>query len=97
MNDTLTMMLACLAGLLLGVFFFGGLWWTIRKGLSSPRPALWFSGSLIVRMAVTVAGFYYISGGQAMRLLACLAGFLIGRLAVTWFTRKRGKEADHAH
>jgi F1F0 ATPase subunit 2 len=24
---------------LLGVIFFGGLWWTVRKGLSSKRPA----------------------------------------------------------
>ena len=97
MNETLTMILACLAGLLLGIFFFGGLWWTIRKGLSSPRPALWFSGSFIVRVTVTAAGFFYVFGGQGTRLLACLVGFMLGRLTVTWFTRKRGKEADHAH
>ena len=97
MNDTLTMIVACLAGLILGVFFFGGLWWTIRRGLSSPHPALWFSGSLIVRMTITLAGFHLVSGGHGMRLLACFVGFMIGRLAVTWFTRGRGKEADHAH
>jgi F1F0 ATPase subunit 2 len=97
MNDTFTMTLACLAGLMLGCFFFGGLWWTIRRGLSSPHPALWFSGSLVVRMAVTLAGFFFVSGGSGMRLLACLAGFMAGRLGVTWFTRERGKEADHAH
>jgi len=97
MNDTLNMILVCLAGMLLGGFFFGGLWWTVRKGLSSPRPALWFGASLLVRMAVTLAGFYYVSGGQGARLLACLFGFMAGRLAVTWFTRERGKEASHAH
>lgn len=97
MNEAINMTLACLAGLLLGTFFYGGLWWTIRKGLASPRPALWFSGSLIVRMFVTLAGFYFVSGGQGMRLLACFVGFMIGRLAITWFTRDRGKEAGHAH
>jgi len=32
MSEALTMVLAGLAGSLLGAIFFGGLWWTIRKG-----------------------------------------------------------------
>ena len=39
------------AGALLGVFFFGGLWWTVQKGVASERPAFWFLGSLLVRTA----------------------------------------------
>jgi heme A synthase len=37
---------------LLGVIFFGGLWWTVRKGLSSKRPALCFFGSLLLRTSM---------------------------------------------
>ena len=37
-------------GGLLGTMFFGGLWWTVRTGVSSQRPALWFLGSLVLRM-----------------------------------------------
>ncbi len=44
MNETLTWVLAGVAGLLLGAIFFGGLWWTVRKGASSRRSALWFFG-----------------------------------------------------
>lgn len=96
MNDLLSMMLSFAAGLLLGAFFFGGLWWTIRKGLSSPRPALLFLGSAVLRMGVVVAGFYFVSNGQWQRLLACLSGFIIARLAVTWLTRGKQKEDRHA-
>ena len=39
----LTLVLAWVAGVVLGAIFFGGLWWTVRKGVSSKRPALWFS------------------------------------------------------
>ena len=39
MNEPLALGLAVVAGLLLGAIFFGGLWWTLRKGLQSPRPA----------------------------------------------------------
>ena len=43
MNEPLTLVLALAAGGVLGAIFFGGLWWTVRKGVSSPQPALWFS------------------------------------------------------
>jgi len=71
---------ALLAGSFLGVVFFGGLWWTVRKGIVSENPALWFLGSLILRTALILAGFYYVSQGHWTRLAACLAGFLIARI-----------------
>ena len=40
---------AIIPGLVLGGVFFGGLWWTVQKGFASPRPALWFLGSLLLR------------------------------------------------
>ncbi len=83
MRDALTLIPALLAGALLGGIFFGGLWWTIRRGLSSRRPALLFLGSLLLRTAAAVAGFYLVSGGHLPRMLACLLGFLLARFAVT--------------
>ena len=85
------------------MMYFGGLWWTVRKGISSNRPALWFLGSLLLRMSLTLAGFYFVSGNRWERLLACLIGFLIARLVVTRLTRPSGEnetrvaqEANHA-
>ncbi|MHB8763152.1 MAG: N-ATPase subunit AtpR [Deferrisomatales bacterium] len=88
MNDTgaLALALASVAGALLGGGFFGGLWWTVRKGVSSPRPALWFGGSLVLRMAVVLAGFHAVGGGHWQRLLACLLGFAVARFAVRRLT-----------
>lgn len=83
MNEILTLAPAWMAGVALGVFFFGGLWWTVRKGLSSTQPALWFFGSLLLRMSITLAGFYFVSGGHWERLLLCLLGFLMARTVVT--------------
>ncbi|MEP7244525.1 MAG: ATP synthase subunit I [Gammaproteobacteria bacterium] len=103
MNETMTLLLAGVAGVMLGVMFFGGLWWTVRKGVSSRRPALWFLGGLLLRMSITVAGFYLVAGGRWERLLACLSGFVLARLLVTWLTRTSNehetralKEASHA-
>ena len=87
MNEGLLLALALSAGLLLGVMFFGGLWWTVRRGVASERPAFWFFGSLLLRMSIALAGFYFVSGGQWERLLLCLVGFVVARLVVTWLTR----------
>jgi F1F0 ATPase subunit 2 len=102
MNETLTLVLASVAGVLLGALFFGGLWWTVQKGLSSKRSALWFLGSLLLRMSIALAGFYFVSGGHWKRLLACLLGFVMARLIIIRITRAAEKpaclaqEAGHA-
>jgi len=103
MNEILNLILSLVAGFLLGAFFFGGLWWTVQKGLSSRRPALWFLGSLLLRTGTAVAGFYFASDGRWERLLICLLGFFIMRQIVMRLTRlpeeesnQLTKEASHA-
>jgi F1F0 ATPase subunit 2 len=78
---------AAAAGLALGVIFFGGLLWTVRKVVSSSWPAPWVFASLILRMSVALTGFYLVSDGDWRRLLACVVGFAAARLAVTWLSR----------
>ena len=103
MNETLRLAPVLVMGALLGAMFFGGLWWTIRQGLSSQRPALWFFGSLLLRMSIALAGIYFVSDGHWQRLLVCLLGFVTARLIVTRLTRRPveppnapAKEACHA-
>jgi F1F0 ATPase subunit 2 len=87
MSESLPVILAFVMGGLLGTFFYGGLWWTIQKGVSSKQPALLFTGSLAVRMLIALAGFYFVSRGNWHRLLGCLVGFVTARILVTLFTR----------
>ena len=102
MNEILHVLPALIAGMLLGTMFFGGLWWTVRKGVSSARPALWFFGSLLLRTSMTLVGFYLVSDSHWERLLVCLLGFTIARLIATRLTRiaerptRVTEEAGHA-
>jgi F1F0 ATPase subunit 2 len=90
-------MLALLAGMLLGALFFGGLWWTVRKGISAKSPALWFGLSFLLRTGIALGGFYLVGGSDWKRLLWCLAGFIVARLIVTRLTGIRAlKEVSHA-
>ena len=103
MNEPLSLAFALAAGVLLGAMFYGGLWWTVRRVVSSKRVALWFLGSLLLRIGVALAGFYFVAGGNWERLLLCLLGFVMARVAVTRLTRPPGEnqppqalESSHA-
>jgi F1F0 ATPase subunit 2 len=102
MSESLSLAAALIAGFALGAFFFGGLWWTVNRGLSSRRTALWFFGSMLVRMSIAVLGFYFILGDDWKRLIAGLLGFVVARMAVMRLIREiaQGRnttqEAGHA-
>jgi F1F0 ATPase subunit 2 len=91
MNEPLSLASALVMGVLLGAMFLGGLWWTVRQGLSSKRVARWFLGSLLLRMGITLAGFYLVSGGHWEQLLLCLLGFVMARLVGTWLMQPTGE------
>jgi F1F0 ATPase subunit 2 len=87
MNEFMSLVFALLAGALLGVFFFAGLWWTVRKIESTKQVALLFLGSMLLRTSVVILGFYFILGDNWQRLVAGLLGFIIARIIVTRLTR----------
>ena len=94
MSEWPTLVAAGGLGIFLGTLFFGGLWWTVRRGVSSRQPALWFVVSLMVRTCVTLAGFYFVSGGRWERALACLLGFVMGSVLVTTVTRSTTEQGS---
>jgi F1F0 ATPase subunit 2 len=107
MNETMQLILALIAGLLLGAIFFGGLWLTVLNGVSASQPALWFGLSFLLRTGIVLAGFYFVASADWKRLLVCLSGFIIARIIVTRLssTRMSGmqmtkkqmtREANHA-
>ena len=100
MIETLTLCLSGAAGGALGLVFFGGLWWSVRRGIASNQPALWFFVSLIVRMSIALTGFYFVSASRLDRMAACLCGFILARLAVIHVTHAgefhQASEPTHA-
>ena len=72
------------AGTVVGALYFGGLWWTVRRAVASRRPGLLLLASYGLRTVGALALFYVIMGGSWLRLLVCLAGFLLMRQVLTW-------------
>jgi F1F0 ATPase subunit 2 len=87
MKEGSILILALLAGLLLGTIFYGGLWWTVRRTVSSKSPGAWLIGSFSLRAMIAVGGFYFVSRGDWRSWLACFLGFLVARIVATRVTR----------
>lgn len=95
MNNVLVLCFSMIAGGLSGVFFFGGLWWTIKKMPQVKTPALLFLVSFIVRMFVVLAVFYYTAGGDWQKLLCMLAGLILARILVIRLTRNHAMSSSN--
>jgi F1F0 ATPase subunit 2 len=90
MRELLIMVGVFMAGAAVGVFYFFGLWLTVKKAITAKIPALWISGSYMIRTGITLAGFYYTSQGNWQRMIICLCGFLFGRYLVSRYTNSTG-------
>lgn len=87
MNEILNTAGALIAGIALGIIFFGGLWLTVRKMVHSKKPAFWLIVSFFLRVGVTLVGFYFAGAGNLQRLLICLVGFIVARFVVVHYTK----------
>ncbi|MCB0171477.1 MAG: ATP synthase subunit I [Anaerolineae bacterium] len=84
MTEGFPLGMALLAGVGLGLFYFGGLWLTVQQLLTIRRPVALLLVSYMGRIGVTLLGFYVVAGGHWERLLVCLLGFLIIRGIWLW-------------
>lgn len=87
----LTVIWAAGAGLALGVFYFGGLWLTVRKLLGSPRPALLVAGSLAARLAAAAVLLLLMARSGWQALLAAGAGIFVARTLLVHFLGPQGR------
>jgi F1F0 ATPase subunit 2 len=74
-------------GILLGVFFYGGLWLTIRRFAATRYPLALSVCGLFLRMAITLAGFTLVMQGRWQNAIQVLAGFTAVRLCLRFAMR----------
>jgi len=75
--------LAVMGGVVSGIIFFGGLYWTVRKVPDSKNPALLSLISLVVRMMITLSIFYLVMDGKWQYIITALICFLTVRLFIS--------------
>ena len=88
----MTYVLAFAGGVILGLLFFGGLYITVQKMDTVKNPAIIMIISFILRMAVLVVAFYFISKSGYKEVLFALAGVILSRFVITFNMRGEKKE-----
>lgn len=82
-----------LAGVVLGVVFFLGLWATVTRVSRRQVAAAWLAASFVVRLALMGGGLYLVARGGLWHLLGALVGILLARPLVTRLVvARRGEE-----
>jgi len=79
MSDTLHIVMAFLAGLGLGTFYFLNLWKTVQRITEPPGPGMFLFRSFLARVAVILPCFYLVMAGHWERLAAAVLGFVVMR------------------
>ena len=88
--------IAFFTGTIIGIFYFGGLWFTVQKIPHSNQPFLLACTSFIIRLAISLIGFYIIIQGRLAveviyLLLSTLGGFFLVRVIMVQRIGMRGK------
>jgi F1F0 ATPase subunit 2 len=83
MSDVIALAAGLVAGAVLGVVFFGGLWWTTQRLATSSRPGLLISVSLLVRVVVLAVGLLLLARIGGGPLLLGAVGLVAARIGLT--------------
>jgi F1F0 ATPase subunit 2 len=78
MNEIFILILSLISGVGLGIFYFGGLWLTLKQLPCTQQPVLLTLGSFFGRNAVCLFAFYLsVRIGHLEGLMLSLAGFIL--------------------
>jgi F1F0 ATPase subunit 2 len=82
-------LLALIGGLVVGVAYYGGLWWTVNRVGAAERPGLLFGVSFFVRTVLALAGLFLFTALHWLLIAAYMASFIVARI---YLTRRWGLE-----
>ena len=74
--------LVFVAGVIIGLFYFGSLWLTVRLAQNLPYKTPLACISFVGRLTIVFVAFYIIMAGRWERLAAALLGFFLARVSI---------------
>jgi F1F0 ATPase subunit 2 len=81
-NQIVQLAMVFAAGIGTGIFHFGGLWVTVRLVPRMRRAVLMSFLSFAGRSGISLILFYVVMNGDPTRLMICVAGFVLARMAL---------------
>jgi len=97
MSNSHQLLIGSLWGLALGIFYFGGLWITVRlvPKVSHPKKLLFIS--FVLRISLVLAGLWLVLRLHSLHFLATLAAFFLVRFIVLSRASRPAQKVFHAN
>ena len=97
MNTSGQLLIGALWGLALGIFYFGGLWVTVRlvPRVANPKKLLFVS--FILRISVLLSGLWFVLRLHSLHFLATLAAFFLMRFIMLSRISRPNQKVSHAN
>jgi len=89
--------LGALSGLILGLFYFGGLWLTVRRVHRVKRPQRFLLLSSLLRLSGVLVCFWLIMRWDLVFFLITLLFFFLLRIVLIGLARKPARREMHAN
>lgn len=82
-SEGIVLVAGLISGCVLGLIYFGGLWWTVRQLPSSRHPGSLAIGSLVARLGILATGLFVVAQfGPAALLMSGLGLLLIRQFMI---------------
>jgi F1F0 ATPase subunit 2 len=81
--DPFVICVATAWGVILSVFFFGGLWWTLKKIPHKQNPRRFLGYSFIIRTSIALGGFWLALNHSPAAFGVTMAAFALMRFMLT--------------
>jgi len=97
MDNGEQLLAGCLWGMTLGIIYFGGLWVTVRFVQRVSNPKILLLASFILRMAILLAGIWFVLRAGPLAFTTTLGAVLLVRFVMIRTASRPQKEAMHAN
>lgn len=86
------MVVSFIIGIILGLFYFGGLYYTTQKLKSNKSPGSLMIISTVVRMAIIIFGLYYLAKRGINHILIGSFAIILVRIILVIYVKKEISE-----
>ncbi len=98
MIENIDLLIILAVGILIGTFFHSNLWWSVDEARNMPVPLFMLIVSFLLRLSVTLIGFYQVirkySEYQEISFAVCLFGFWTAKILITSFAHLKKRRRD---
>jgi len=88
------MIVGFIGGILLGIIFFGGLYWSVNQLTKVQYPAALMIVSALVRMGIILFGVYLLADNNIKNVLAILIGIILVKVIMIFIVQKKPTKGE---